>query len=97
MRKKGLGGMGLLQDVRGETGMQEDSEEPDSRSSGGSAVNKQEAVGAALETHPRKNVLITKVLFDLSRAELRCCLTARSPHTYCWAALSRKPSGGGNV
>lgn len=55
MRKEGLGGMGLLPDVRGETGMQEDSEEPDRRSSGGAAVNKQEeAVGAALESRPWK-------------------------------------------
>lgn len=42
MRKEGLGGMGLLLDGRRrETGMQGDSEEPDSRSSSGSAVNRQ--------------------------------------------------------
>lgn len=49
MRKEGLGGMGLLQDVRrGETRMQEDSEEPDSRSSCGSAVNKEELLSELL-------------------------------------------------
>lgn len=54
MRKEGLGGMGLLQDGRGgETGMQGDSEEPDSRSSSGSAVNKEQAaVGAASANVP---------------------------------------------
>lgn len=53
--KRGFGDMGLLQDGMrggrrgGTTGMQGDSEEPDSRSSSGSAVNKkQAAVGAAL-------------------------------------------------
>lgn len=54
MRKEGLGGMGLLQDGRRrETGMQGDSEEPDSRSSSGSAVNKEQAaVRAALANVP---------------------------------------------
>lgn len=52
MRKEGLGGVGLLQDG-GETGMQGDSQEPDSRSSAGAAVNKQQAaVGAALANVP---------------------------------------------
>lgn len=79
--------------------MQEDSEEPDSRSSRGSAVNKQEeAVGATLESKSlEKKPLITKILFDLSWAELRCCLPARSPHTCRWAELHRKPSEGGDV
>lgn len=55
--------------------MQEDSEEPDSRPSCGAEVNKQEeAVGAALESAPlERKILITKILFDLSWAELRCC------------------------
>lgn len=54
MRKEGLGGRGLLRDGRSEeTGMQGDSEEPDSRSSPGSAVNKEQAaVEAAFANLP---------------------------------------------